>query len=256
MRDVSEGFGAGAQRYHRARPGYPAALIAQVTAALPAGPRDVVDVGTGTGIAGALLRQAGCTVLGVDPDERMAALARQGGLAVERARFEDWDPAGRQFAGVTAGQAWHWVDMAKGAAKAAAALAPGGLLAVFWNSFRPPAAVNEAIGAAARRVLPAAPLLGGGLPGPDGYRRLCEQAAEGMRAAGGQFAEPEHWRFDWERLYTTGQWLDGVPTFGGWNRIPAAGQQELLAAIRAAIDGLGGTFTMGYTTVAVAATRT
>ena len=148
----------------------------------------MVDVGTGTGIAATLLRQAGCTVLGVEPDERMAALARQAGLAVEVARFEEWDPAGRHFGAVTAAQAWHWVDPVAGAAKAAQALAPGGLLAIFWNSFMPPAEVNEAIGAAYRAAMPDSPLpaiAGGGLPGPDGYRRLCDRAADGMAAATG-----------------------------------------------------------------------
>jgi hypothetical protein len=32
------------------------------------------------------------------------------GLEVEVAAFETWDPAGRVFDAVIAGQAWHWVD--------------------------------------------------------------------------------------------------------------------------------------------------
>ena len=253
MREVSEGFGADAHRYHRARPDYPAGLVQRVIAASPG--KEVLDVGIGTGIAAALFRQAGCTVLGVEPDERMAALARESGLEVEVARFEDWDPEGRMFSAVIAAQAWHWVDMPAGAAKAAEALGPGGLLAIFWNSFLPPAPVNQAIAAVYREALPEMPLLGsGGMPGPDGYRTLCDRAAEGMAAAG-SFGEPEHWRFDWERTYTTAEWLDVVPTFGGWSRTPADKQQEILAGMAAAVDDFGGSFTMGYATVAVAAPR-
>jgi SAM-dependent methyltransferase len=250
MRDVSEGFGADAHRYHRARPDYPSALVQRVIAASPG--KDVLDVGIGTSIAAALFRQAGCTVLGVEPDERMAALAREAGLAVEVARFEEWNPAARTFSAVIAAQAWHWVDMAAGAAKAAEALAPGGLLAIFWNSFLPPSEVNEAISEVYRKALPDIPMLASGMPGPDGYRRLCDQAAEGMTATG-SFGEPEHWRFDWERSYTTAEWLDVVPTFGGWSRTPAGKQQEILAGMAAAVDAFGGAFTMGYATVAVAA---
>lgn len=255
-REVAEGFGADAQRYHRARPDYPAGLVERVIAGSPS--RDVLDVGMGTGIAAALFRQAGCTVLGVEPDPRMARLARSAGLEVEVARLEEWDAAGRTFGAVIAAQAWHWVDMTAGAAKAAEALAAGGRLAVFWNSFLPPAEVNQAMGAAYRRALPDLPLLGNGMPGPDGYRTLCDKAAEGMAAAGAAageplFGEPEHWRFDWARDYTTGEWLDAVQTFGGWGRIAPAKQSEILDAIGEAIDGFGGGFTMGYATVAVAA---
>jgi len=159
---------------------------------------------------------------------------------------------------MTAGQAWHWVDMAAGAAKAAQALAPGGLLAVFWNSFLPPPEVNAAIGAVYRRVLarvaPGAPDMSGGMPGPEGYRQLCDKAAEAMAAAGA-FGPPEHWRFDWSRDYTTAQWLDAVQTFGGWGRIPAGGQREVLDGIGEAIDNAGGSFTMRYATVGAAAAR-
>jgi SAM-dependent methyltransferase len=87
-------------------------------------------VGCGTGIAARQFQAAGCRVLGVDPDARMADLARRGGIEVEVARFEAWDPAGRDFDAVIAGQAWHWVDPVAGAAGAARALRPGGRLAV------------------------------------------------------------------------------------------------------------------------------
>ena len=184
----------------------------------------------------------------------MALLAREAGLEVDVARFEDWDPAGRRFGAVVAAQAWHWVDMTAGAVKAASALLPGGRLTVWWNSFLPPAEVNAAIGAVYRTALPEIPGLGGGMPGPGGYRTLCDRAADGFAAAG-CFGEAEYWRFDWARDYTTAEWLDGVPTFGGWGRIPPARQQEILAGIAAAIDGFGGEFTMGYATVAVSASR-
>jgi SAM-dependent methyltransferase len=136
QRQVAEGFGADARRYDRARPTYPADLVERIVAASP-GP-DVLDVGCGTGISARLFQAAGCRVLGVDPDPRMAELARQGSTTMEVAKFEDWDPAGRSFDAVIAAQAWHWVDPVAGTAKAAAVLRPGGRLAVFWNAFDPP----------------------------------------------------------------------------------------------------------------------
>src|SRR5215475_10715725 len=95
QRQVAEGFGADAGRYDRARPTYPADLVRRIVAASPG--RDVVDAGCGTGISARLFQAAGCRVLGVDPDPRMAEQARQGGTEVEVAKFADWDPAGRVF---------------------------------------------------------------------------------------------------------------------------------------------------------------
>ncbi|MES4831337.1 methyltransferase domain-containing protein, partial [Streptomyces anthocyanicus] len=90
-RETAESFGADAQRYDRARPPYPDALVTRVVAGSPG--TDVLDVGCGTGIAARQFRAAGCAVLGVEPDARMAAFARDRGLPVEVAAFEAWDPA-------------------------------------------------------------------------------------------------------------------------------------------------------------------
>src|SRR5215216_3551484 len=130
-RQVAESFGLDPERYDRARPRYPDALVEAIVAASP-GP-DVLDVGCGTGIAARQLQAAGCQVLGVEPDTRMVDFARRSGLQVEVATFEAWDPAGRAFDAVIAGQTWHWIDPVAGAAKAAQVLRPGGRLALFWN---------------------------------------------------------------------------------------------------------------------------
>jgi len=136
-REVAESFGAEASRYDRARPGYPAALVERIVAASPG--REILDVGCGTGIVARQFQAAGCTVLGVDPDPRMADQARARGLEVEVGTFESWEPNGRAFDAIVAGQAWHWVDPVAGAIRAASAVRPGGRFAVFWNAFQPPA---------------------------------------------------------------------------------------------------------------------
>jgi SAM-dependent methyltransferase len=133
--EIAQAFGADAEKYDRARPRYPAALIDAITERLSG--RAILDVGIGTGISAESFRDRGFAVLGVEPDPKMAALAHAKGFAVESGRFEDWDPAGRTFDGVIAGQTWHWIDPIAGAAKAVSALHPGGRLAVFWNSGLP-----------------------------------------------------------------------------------------------------------------------
>jgi SAM-dependent methyltransferase len=253
QREVAESFGTDAERYDRARPSYPAALVNRIVAASP-GPA-VLDAGCGTGISSRLFRAAGCRVLGVDPDARMVGLARGSGLEVEVSALEDWDPAGRMFDAVIAAQAWHWVDPVRGAAKAASVLRSGGRIAIFWNAFGFPLALREAFGEVYRQVLPDSPF-GGFLarPAVDVYLTMCGTAADGMRSAGG-FGEPEQWRFDWEWPYTRDEWLDVVPTLGGQGQLPPSVLGKLLAGMGAAIDAAGGTFPMAYTTVAVTASR-
>jgi SAM-dependent methyltransferase len=250
-RQVAESFGSDAERYDRARPRYPDAMVEAIVAASP-GP-GLLDVGCGTGIGARQFQAAGCRVLGVDPDTRMADQARRFGVEAEVAKFEDWDPAGRVFDAVIAGQAWHWVDPVTGAAKAAQVLRPGGRLAVFWNSFRPPVDVDEAFAEVWHRLF-GSPFRLATMAGPDAYSVMCTKAADGMRQAGA-FGDSEEWRFDWDRLYTRDEWLDVVPTFGGYSQIPPAKQQELQAGIGAAIDAVGGSFTMGYTAVVATAAR-
>ena len=228
-RQTAESFGADPDRYDRARPSYPVALVERIVAASP-GP-DVLDVGCGTGIAARQCQAAGCRVLGVDPDPRMADLARQSGLEVEVATFETWDPAGRVFDTVIAGQAWHWVDPAVGAVKAAQVLRPGGRLAVFWNAFQPPPGLGQAFARVYQQVMPGAPNLWAG-PVLDAYLTMCGTAADGI-PQGGRIGDPEQWRFSWDRRYTRSEWLDQAPTFGGHTQLLLANGGDLLASASA-----------------------
>jgi SAM-dependent methyltransferase len=251
-RDIAESFGADAGRYDRARPSYPQAMVDRIVATSPG--LDVLDVGCGTGIAARQFQAAGCRVLGIDVDDRMAEQARRSGLEVEVAPFEDWDPDGRAFDAIIAGQAWHWVDPVAGAAKAALALRPGGRLAVFWNVFEPPPDIAESFNAVYQRVLPDS-LFGRGTAGVvKAYATFSTKAADGMRQAGA-FGEPEQWRFEWERNYGRDEWLDQLPTFGGHNELEPDTLRALLDGIGAVIDVSGGSFTMRYTAVVATATH-
>ncbi|MEE6262579.1 class I SAM-dependent methyltransferase [Plantactinospora sonchi] len=253
-RQIAESFGVDAERYDRARPRYPDALVDRIVAASP-GP-DVLDVGCGTGIEARQFQSAGCKVLGVDPDVRMAEFARRSGVEVEVATFEDWDPAGRVFDAVVAGQAWHWVNPVAGATKAAQVLRPGGLLAVFAHVFEPPSRVADAFAAVYRQVVPDAPFnVQSTRNGVDLYQTMFAKFADGIREVGA-FGEPEQWRFDWEQSYTRDEWLDLLPTTGGLTQLPPDKLTQVLEEVGATIDKMGGGFTMPYTTLAVTAART
>jgi SAM-dependent methyltransferase len=264
FRHVAENFGADAERYERARPRYPQAMIDRIVAATPRpaapdasrapGALEVLDVGCGTGIAARQFAAAGCRVLGVDPDARMAEVARGTGIGCEVARFEEWDPAGRTFDLVTAGQAWHWVDMVAGADRAAQVLRPGGRLALFWNVAQTSPELGRAFTAVYREVMPEAPV-DWERPAIGLYAAGFAKAADGIRQTGA-FGEPEEWRFTWEHTYTRDEWADQVATHGFANRLPEDRLARLRTGVAAAIDAAGGTVTMGYTTAVVTAART
>ncbi|MFK4085320.1 class I SAM-dependent methyltransferase [Kribbella sp. NPDC020789] len=252
-RQTAESFGTDPRRYDHARPAYPDDLVARVVAGSPG--LEVLDVGCGTGIAARQFQAAGCTVLGVEPDARMADFARDRGLQVEVATFESWEPAGRQYDAVIAAQSWHWVDPAAGAVKAAQVLRPSGRLAIFGHVFEPPAEVAEPFAEAYRRVAPDSPLSSQPARRPlEMYQAGYAKYAEAIRETA-QFTDPEQWQFDWQRRYTRQEWLDLLPTTGGLTRLAPAPLAEILAAVGDAIDALGGTFTMHYTTLATTATH-
>lgn len=252
-RRMAESFGTDAHRYDRARPGYPDALVARIVAGSP-GP-EVLDVGCGTGIAALQFQAAGCALLGVEPDARMADFARTRGLQVDVATFEAWQPAGRTFDAVVAAQSWHWVDPVAGAVKAAQVLRPGGRLAIFGHVFEPPTEVAEPFAAAYRQAAPDSPFNGGGRRPLDLYQAGYAKFADKIRATE-QFDDPEQWRFDWEQPCTRDQWLDLLPTTGGLTQLRADQLAEILDAVGQAIDSLGGCFTMNYTTLAATAVHT
>lgn len=252
QRQVAESYGSDAERYDRTRPRYPDAMVKRIISV--GSGCDVLDVGAGTGIVGRAFQAAGCRVLGIEPDERMAEFARQHGLDVEVAKFEDWDPADRAFDAVVAGTAWHWIDPGIGAVKAAQVLRPGGRLAVFWNTFQPEPEVAKAFIAVYARILPDSPIYQRGMAGPDSYAGVCAKAADGIRQSG-EFSEPEEWRYTWDRDYTREEWLDQVPTFGGHGQLPPGELNSLLTGIGDAIEAMGGGFTMRYTTLVLTAAR-
>jgi SAM-dependent methyltransferase len=184
----------------------------------------------------------------------MAEFARRTGVEVEVATFEAWD-ASREFDAVVAGQAWHWVDPVAGAAKAAEALRPDGRLAVFWNAFQLPPGVAEAFAEVYRRVVTDSPFdFQSTRQTADAYQDLCAKAADGIRKVGG-FSEPEQWRFDWERRYTRDEWMDQMPAYGTLTMLAPETVAEVLEGVGTAVDVMGGSFAMRYSTVVATARR-
>ena len=257
-RAVAESFGDDVDRYDRTRPGYPPGLVDAVLASVSGrsgGPRhSVLDVGIGTGLSAHGFRDAGCHVLGVEVDERMAARAREHGFEVEVAAFERWDDQGRRFDAVVSGQTWHWIDPDAGAAAAARVLRPGGRLSLFWNAPDLPAEIAAGFAEVYCDVEPGLPFTPSTTRAAQGYDQILTAVSDPLRRTG-QFTEPEELERD---LDDRGQPRSVARSGTNRGRLqPHSGRQAPGATCRhgGVIDEHGGSFPITYTTVMVGATR-
>ena len=247
-RSRAESFGNVAQLYDRARPTYPPELVDWL---LSDGARRVLDIGCGTGIAGALFAARGCQVTGVEIDARMAAVARTKGIEVEVGSFEQWDDCGRRFQLAISAQAWHWIEPRAGAVKAAAVLSDGGRIACFWNMGDPPADVRERLEPVYRRLGPQLEHLSVVL-GKSGGRG--EETVAALNDSG-RFDSAEIRRFGWSRAYSTDEWLRFIATHSDHQALGERRLEALLDGVGAELDALGGSFEYPYVTVLVTARR-
>jgi SAM-dependent methyltransferase len=239
-------FGDDAEQYERTRPTYPAALVDDLMAD---DPHDVLDIGCGTAKAGRLFVERGCTVVGLEPDARMAEVARRFLPAVEVGVFEGWDAAGRSFDLAIAGQAWHWVDPVTGAARLGDVVRQGGRIALFWNLGQHEDAIRPAIDAAYERFAPPS------VSNSVAHVRDGDDEYVGPIAATGAFGPVEIRSYSWEQRYTRQAWLDQLPTHSDHRLLTQHDRDQLLDAVGAVIDDFGGSFTMCYETKLVTAKR-
>lgn len=266
MPEWSRTFGTIAGLYDSARNSYPAELVEDLLAARPV---DILDVGCGTGKAGALFLGDGRRVLGVEPDAAMAELARGYGLEVECAAFEEWDDDGRQFDLLISGTAWHWVRPRAGVAKAATVLRPGGRFAAFWNALvhsQPVRAVFlEVYPGYAPELLSSSFVLGAPVtnePGDAGGTddpMAPDDDDHGRALACGPFTgvtPGQRRQFWWEVEYTPAQFVRLAATHSDHRLLDRSVREPLLADLEAALARLGRTFTVHYRTDLLTAVRT
>ncbi|MFB9239907.1 class I SAM-dependent methyltransferase [Plantactinospora siamensis] len=239
-------FGEAAEQYDAVRPGYPADLVADVLAYAGKGP--AVEVGAGTGKATVAFAAHGLELTCLEPDPRMAAVLRRNcrpypSVSVLVERFEAWSPD-RRYGLLYSAQAWHWVDPDRRTDLAAAALAPGGALAVFGNVFLLP---DRALSAALAEVdirygVPADAPPHAGDPG-DGDRVERDLAAE-WRTMGvaddGRFTDPVFRIYRGGRSYSTAEYLDLLASISHYRMLEPPMLERALPELGAVLDNHGG----------------
>jgi SAM-dependent methyltransferase len=244
-RDRAESFGSVAEQYDRYRPAFPDALFDDLAGL--AGSSEVLDIGTGTGKVARGLAQRGLSVVGVEIDPRMADVARKQGVRVELGRFEEWEDAGRRFDLVTCGDAWHWIEPKRGAAKVAQVLRPGGSFVRFFNVQLLDEPVMQALDVVYKSHAPEVHV----------YGRIprYEMPAGDPFPLEGPFSFVDAKTYVSERPITGEEWAGFAGTISEHQRLPGERLARLRAAIREAIDSFGDTVRVRLATTTMFARR-
>lgn len=163
--DEPADFRRQAATYTRFRRDYSDTLYAAIMARTgPAGGRAALDLGCGPGFVARRIAARGFRVLGIDFSKPMLAEAARelGGTGVDlvRGSAEALPVRSASLTLVTCGTAFHWFDRTAALAEVVRALAPGGVVALFWRYPQPGEPSLELLADALRGV---------GVPVPDPF---------------------------------------------------------------------------------------
>jgi SAM-dependent methyltransferase len=244
-------FDEAADRYDRARPGYPAELFDDLADLAGVGPGcRVLEIGCGTGQATVPLAQRGCQITAVELGADLARVARRN-LArfplanVEVAAFEDWRLPPEPFDVVVAATAFHWLDPVVRVRKAAEALRSGGALAIVSTHHVAGSsqAFFDQVQTCYERWDPATP------PG------LRLPSAAQIPTDSEEFDRSEWFgpvlvrRYERDLAYSTATYLEVLNTYSGHLALPPRARDGLFGCIADLIDGhYGGRISKRYLT--------
>jgi SAM-dependent methyltransferase len=227
-----------AELYDRARPGYPPAMLDDLTARADLGPgRRVLEIGPGTGQLTVPLAGRGCRIVAVELGANLAVAARHHlrgfpDAEVVHADFEHWQLPAERFDLVIAATAFHWLDPDTRMARTAEALRPGGTLATVETHHVAGGTADffVAVQDCYLRFDPATPefitLL----------RPADITADDGEAARSGHFTDTTVLSYEWEQAYTTAEYLDLLRTYSTTLDLPEAAAGGLLDCIGGLID--------------------
>jgi hypothetical protein len=257
-------FGAAAEAYDAGRPGYHPDLVPEVLRYAGSFAATAVEVGAGTGKATVLFAGARVALTCVEPDARMADVLRRNtarfpAVSVEVSPFEDWEPGDRRFGMLLAATSWHWVDPARGWDLVTGALAPEGIVALFWN---PQGVLDEDLQAELARVdarhgvadSPHAEPASDYGRGPGDWTEP-EWPAASCRDDG-RFEDLRELRLRQETHYDTDRYLKFLDSVSTYRRLPDDRRHRALAETARVLDRWGGGIDMLHVTDLFLARRT
>ena len=245
-------FDREAERYDRARPAPPKALVEAIVKAgnFQAGAR-VLEVGCGTGQATLPLARRGLRVHALELGPALAALAQQNlaaypNVTVEQIAFEAFQTTDL-FDALVSVQAFHWIEPEAGLAHAASLLRPGGALLLAWHQdLSEETAFSRA----------ADPIFERYAPGLEHARPTPTFALERFREvleASPNFGSVSTARFSWSDRYPKDRFLDLCLTFSNVQAQGAETRAHFLTEMAKVIDAHGGSVVRRYESVLLSA---
>jgi SAM-dependent methyltransferase len=221
-------FGEDAERYDRARPGYPRELFDDLASLTPIGAGcRVLEIGCGTGQATMPLAARGCEIVAVELSAELAAVARRKvpSARIDIAPFEEWALPPEPFDVVFSATAFHWLVPQVRVAKAAEALRPGGALATV--------ATHHVAGGTEQFFVDV----------QECYERFDPETPPGLRLPRADdvpsdpevltphFGPPSFRRYTWDQSYSTEEYIDVLLTYSGHRALEPSLREALLDCI-------------------------
>jgi SAM-dependent methyltransferase len=180
----------------------------------------------------------GLDITALEPSPEMAAVLRSKGINPIETTFESWPLEPAAFRLVYAAQSWHWVHGADRYERVASALAPGGVVALFWNQG---GEWDGELGAANDAVYEQhAPHL------TRSVREWNMDVLLKQLSATPGFAAAEKRTVTWSQSYTRAEWESLLGTHSDHRILPEEQRRRLHAAVGDVIDAHGGRVDVTY----------
>lgn len=245
--DFERTFDNAVESYELARPEYPDELYRDLLSYKPIDERSrVLEIGLGTGKATAPVLDTGCTLIGIEPGEHLAALAmakfgQRADFSLRVQTLQEFESPAESFDLIYAATAFHWIDADYGYPRVLELLKSGGVFARFayhaaQDRSRPRLA--EEIQSLYDRYMPRTGKAKDF--GEENARALAETA---LRYG---FADAEYRLYRFPKDFTAEEYMYLLSTYPDHMKLESADRERLFRGIYDAINRHGGVITVNY----------